>query len=116
MIKTPNSHSQKSYNAQDQLDKAEKAMILILKCEDQKGNNVHGRFKITSPKNSKTINWLKFQTQNSRMHFPQLKKWESTWTLDSKFSRMPLSKTRRPQIKRPIFAKEKITKMLLTCK
>jgi hypothetical protein len=56
MIKTPNSHSQKSYNAQDQLDKAEKAMILILKCEDQKGNNVHGRFKITSPKNSKTIN------------------------------------------------------------
>jgi len=56
MTKTPNSHSQKSYNAQDQLDKAEKAMILILKCEDQKGNNVHGRFKSTSPKNTKTTN------------------------------------------------------------
>jgi hypothetical protein len=48
MIKTPNSHSLKSCNAQDQHDKAKHAMIL--KCEDQKGNNVQGQFKITSPK------------------------------------------------------------------
>ncbi len=33
MIKTPNSHSQKSYNVQEQHDKAKKAIIFMLDFE-----------------------------------------------------------------------------------